>query len=100
MELNGKIPTRYTRQTCKKDSQSKISVPVIQAVTKACSAVLIVLSFLLPGYLIAHLFFFQDPGLEFGNHTFHEIAIAAATLDGLFITYVTWRRPAKRCRAG
>src|SRR6202030_4152549 len=41
--------------------------------------------------LIAYLFVFQDPQLTFENHTFHEIAIAAATLEGLFVTYVTWR---------
>ncbi|NPT62357.1 GGDEF domain-containing protein [Paraburkholderia elongata] len=46
---------------------------------------------LIPAYLIAYLFFFQDPALHFENHAFHEIAIAAATLEGLFVTYVTWR---------
>ncbi|MDR6412854.1 UNVERIFIED_ORG: hypothetical protein ABIC62_006322 [Burkholderia sp. 1595] len=35
--------------------------------------------------------FFQDPDLRFENHVFHEIAIAAATFEGLFVTYVTWR---------
>jgi two-component system, cell cycle response regulator len=41
--------------------------------------------------LIAYLFVFQDPTLTFENHLFHEIAIAAATLEGLFVAYVTWR---------
>lgn len=43
-----------------------------------------------PAYLIGYLFFFQDPTLLFENHAFHIIAITAATLEGLFVTYVTW----------
>jgi diguanylate cyclase (GGDEF)-like protein len=46
---------------------------------------------LLPAYLIAYLYFFQDPRLLFENHAFHEIAIAAATLEGVFVSYVTWQ---------
>ncbi|MEX3959672.1 GGDEF domain-containing protein [Trinickia sp. EG282A] len=46
---------------------------------------------LLPAYLIAYLYFFQDPRLTFEDHAFHEIAIAAATLEGLFVSYVTWQ---------
>jgi two-component system cell cycle response regulator len=46
---------------------------------------------LLPAYLIAYLYFFQDPSLTFESHPFHEIAIAAATLEGLFVSYVTWQ---------
>ena len=45
----------------------------------------------IPAYLIGYLFFFQDPTLIFENHAFHIIAITAATLEGLFVTYVTWR---------
>jgi diguanylate cyclase (GGDEF)-like protein len=44
-----------------------------------------------PAYLIGYLYFFQDPTLIFENHLFHIIAITAATLEGLFVTYVTWR---------
>lgn len=32
-----------------------------------------------------------DASLKFENHLFHEIAIAAATLEGLFVTYVAWQ---------
>ncbi|PMZ75326.1 GGDEF domain-containing protein [Pseudomonas sp. FW305-70] len=46
---------------------------------------------LVPAYLIGYLYFFQDPTLLFENHLFHIIAITAATLAGLFVTYVTWR---------
>ncbi|WP_206956502.1 GGDEF domain-containing protein [Trinickia acidisoli] len=46
---------------------------------------------LLPAYLIAYLYYFQDPRLLFESHMFHEFAIAAATLEGLFVSYVTWQ---------
>ncbi|WP_028208922.1 GGDEF domain-containing protein [Paraburkholderia nodosa] len=46
---------------------------------------------LMPACLIAYLFFFHDLTLRFENHLFHEIAIAAATLEGLFVAYVTWQ---------
>lgn len=46
---------------------------------------------LLPAYLIAYLYYFQDPHLLFESHSFHEFAIAAATLEGAFVSYVAWR---------
>ncbi|CAE6730113.1 GGDEF domain-containing protein [Paraburkholderia domus] len=64
---------------------------IIGIVTKVYSSLLIIGFALIPAYLIAYLAFFQDPSLKFENHAFHEIAIAAATLEGLFVTYVTWR---------
>ncbi|RWA53023.1 hypothetical protein AU476_15305 [Cupriavidus sp. UYMSc13B] len=64
---------------------------MIRAVTKAYSSCLIVVFALLPACLIAYLLYFQDPSLKFENHPFHEIAIAAATIEGLLITYVTSR---------
>jgi len=63
----------------------------VQLVTRAYAHLLLAGFALVPGYLIAYVFLFQDPALKFENHTFHEIAIAAATLEGLFVTYVTWR---------
>ncbi|HZV66695.1 MAG TPA: GGDEF domain-containing protein [Telluria sp.] len=45
---------------------------------------------LMPALLIGYLFYFQDPSLKFESHGFHEIAIAVATLEGVFVTYVTW----------
>jgi len=33
---------------------------------------------------------FQDPNLLFMNHGFHVFAIAVATLEGLFVSYVSW----------
>lgn len=46
---------------------------------------------LLPAYLIAYLHYFQDPHLLFESHAFHEFAIGAATLEGVFVSYVTWQ---------
>jgi two-component system, cell cycle response regulator len=59
--------------------------------TKAYERFLLIGFALSPVALIAYLFVFQDPQLTFENHTFHEIAIAVATLEGLFVAYVTWR---------
>ena len=69
----------------------KESPRLIGTVTKVYSQLLLLGCALIPAYLIAYLAFFQDPGLKFENHAFHELAIAAATLEGLFVTYVTWR---------
>jgi len=63
----------------------------IGMVTKVYSGLLLIGFALIPAYLIAYLAFFQDPSLKFEHHALHEIAIAAATLEGLFVTYVTWR---------
>jgi diguanylate cyclase (GGDEF)-like protein len=63
----------------------------IRRVTKIYSRLLIAGFALSPAILIAYLYFFQDPGLKFEDHLFHEIAIAAATLEGIFVTYVSWR---------
>ena len=63
----------------------------IRRITRVYASMLLILFALGPAYLIAYLFVFQDPALKFENHTFHEIAIAAATLEGLFVAYVTWR---------
>lgn len=64
---------------------------VIQSVTTLYARLLLAGFAFVPAYLIAYLYFFQDPALRFENHAFHELAIAAATLEGLFVTYVCWR---------
>ncbi|NML18679.1 PAS domain S-box protein [Azohydromonas caseinilytica] len=46
---------------------------------------------LLPALAIAYLQCFQDPALRFEDHAFHQAAIALATLEGAFISYVAWR---------
>jgi diguanylate cyclase (GGDEF)-like protein len=63
----------------------------IRLVTQLYRGLLLIIFALAPAYLIAYLYFFQDPSLKFENHLFHEIAIVAATLEGLFVTYVTWQ---------
>jgi len=64
---------------------------VIRLVTKVYARALLAGFALIPAYLIGYLYFYQDPKLKFEDHVFHEIAIAVATLEGLFIAYVTWR---------
>src|ERR1700694_6090034 len=59
--------------------------------TQAYAGFLLIAFALMPAQVIAYLYFLQDPTLRFEDHLFHEIAIAVATLEGLFVTYVTWR---------
>jgi two-component system, cell cycle response regulator len=65
--------------------------PAIRRLLKAYALLLLIAFALVPAFLIAYLYIAQDPTLKFENHVFHEIAIAAATLEGLFVTYVTWQ---------
>jgi diguanylate cyclase (GGDEF)-like protein len=59
--------------------------------TQAYANLLLIAFALMPAQLIGYLYFYQDPGLKFEDHLFHEITIVVATLEGLFVTYVTWR---------
>ncbi|OXI77806.1 GGDEF domain-containing protein [Burkholderia sp. AU33423] len=70
---------------------TQASTRTAELVTRVYARLLLVGFALAPGYLIAYLSFFQDPSLRFENHAFHELAIAAATLEGAFVTYVCWR---------
>ncbi len=63
----------------------------LRLITQAYISLLLTLFALLPIFLIAYLDFYQDPALKFEDHLFHEVAIAIATLEGLFVTYVAWR---------
>ncbi|WP_439371767.1 GGDEF domain-containing protein [Bradyrhizobium sp. DASA03120] len=63
----------------------------LRLITQAYMSLLIIGFALLPTQFIAYLNFQQDPALKFEDHLFHEFAIAIATLEGLFVTYVTWR---------
>jgi diguanylate cyclase (GGDEF)-like protein len=60
-------------------------------ITQAYASLLLIAFALMPTQFIAYLYFYQDPALKFENHLFHEIAIAVAALEGLFVSYVTWR---------
>jgi PAS domain S-box-containing protein len=46
--------------------------------------------YLLPLVSVLYLLQWQDPGLCFDDHLFHEAAIALATLEGGALTYVCW----------
>ncbi|WP_175962748.1 GGDEF domain-containing protein [Burkholderia pyrrocinia] len=70
---------------------SKEPTGAAQFVTRIYARLLLTGFALVPAYLIAYLYFFQDPSQKFENHAFHELAIAAATLEGAFVTYVCWR---------
>jgi diguanylate cyclase (GGDEF)-like protein len=63
----------------------------LRLVTQAYTSLLLIVFALMPAQLIAYLYFYQDPALKFEDHLFHEFVIAVATLEGLFVTYVTWR---------
>ncbi|ABB05776.1 GGDEF domain-containing protein [Burkholderia lata] len=73
------------------NAATQASTRTAQVVTRVYARLLLVGFALVPAYLIAYLYFFQDPSLKFENHAFHELAIAAATLEGAFVTYVCWR---------
>src|ERR1700737_1747172 len=63
----------------------------LRILTQAYTGFLLIAFALMPAQVIAYLYFLQDPTLKFEDHLFHEIAIAGSTLEGLFVTYVTWR---------
>src|ERR1700722_861974 len=63
----------------------------LRLITQAYASLLLIAFALMPAQLIAYLYFYQDPALKFEDHLFHEFAIAVASLEGLFVTYVTWR---------
>src|SRR5262245_61059614 len=63
----------------------------IRLATAVYARLLLIAFALIPAYVIAYLYFFQDPKLKFDSHGFHEFAIAVATLEGLFVAYVTWQ---------
>ncbi|WP_423761893.1 GGDEF domain-containing protein [Burkholderia sp. NLJ2] len=63
----------------------------IQFITRVYARLLLAGFALVPAFLIAYFYCFQNPSLKFENHAFHELAIAAATLEGVFVTYVCWR---------
>lgn len=63
----------------------------VRALTKGYAVLILIFLSLTPSFPIAYLHFFQNPGLRFEHHAFHEIAIGVALLQSGFITYVTWR---------
>jgi hypothetical protein len=70
-----------------------IQIPVrrTEGIARLYLLALIATFALMPMGLILYLDRFQISSLLFMNHTFHLIAIAVATIDGLFVSYVSWR---------
>jgi PAS domain S-box-containing protein len=64
----------------------------VEPFARAYEQALIVGVAMTPSFAIWYLWMFSPtPPLVFENHGFHELAIALATLIGLFISYVSWR---------
>ena len=63
----------------------------VRTLSKGYATLILAILGLSPSFAIAYLYFFQDPGLRFEHHTFHEIAIGVSVLQSGFISYVTWR---------
>ncbi len=59
--------------------------------TRLYEQLLITLLALLPVLAAAYIYFFQDSSVLFIEHGLHEVAIGVAILQGVFISYVTWR---------
>jgi diguanylate cyclase (GGDEF)-like protein len=64
---------------------------VIRIATNVYARLLVIGFALVPAFLVAYLYLYQDPTFKFENHIFHEIAITVATLEGMFVAFVTWQ---------
>ncbi len=73
------------------ESDGRWQGQAIRVVTESYVRLVLAGFALAPAYLIAYLFFFQNPSLKFEDHSFHIVAITVATLASLFVTYVAWR---------
>lgn len=62
-----------------------------ETLTRAYVATLTVGFALVPSIAIVYLQLFQDPGLRFEHHAFHELAIGVAIVLSAFVSWVTWR---------
>lgn len=66
-------------------------LPIIRAITKSYSRLLLVGFSLLPFFIIAYIYLLQNQSLKFEDHRFHELAIGVSILIGGFVSYITWR---------
>ena len=73
------------------DTNGRPPTQAIRLFTEFYARVVLAGFALAPALLIAYLFYFQNPTRNFEDHGFHIVAITVATLEGLFVTYVTWR---------
>lgn len=64
----------------------------LEFLTRLFKALLLLMASLCPTLAIWYVITFtSDPIPQFENHLFHEIAIAIATVEASFISYVSWR---------
>src|SRR5262245_6224788 len=69
----------------------QVSTGRTERVARLYALALIAAVALTPQALILYLDRFQTPSLLFMDHAFHVIAIACATIAGLFASHVSWR---------
>ena len=62
-----------------------------EGLTRLYALLLVAVFGFMPLVAITYIDQFQDPKILFMNHGFHVFAIAIATLEGLFVSYVSWR---------
>jgi signal transduction histidine kinase/CheY-like chemotaxis protein/HPt (histidine-containing phosphotransfer) domain-containing protein len=72
-------------------SSAEVLTRKTEGLTRAYALLLVAVFGFMPLALITYIDQFQDPALMFMNHGFHVFAIAVATLEGLFVSYVSWR---------
>jgi len=72
-------------------TEIRVSMRRAESVARLYALALIAAFAAVPIGLILYLDRFQTPSLLFMDHTFHLIAIAVATMEGLFVSYVSWR---------
>lgn len=68
----------------------KIARPRTESLAHLYAVALIAALALMPMGLILYLDRFQAPSLLFMDHGFHLVAIAVATIEGLFVSHVSW----------
>jgi hypothetical protein len=79
--------TQRPTHTAAYDSQQSALRLVMQTYVRS----LLVAFAFLPACFIVYLYYCQDPTAKFEDHSFHEIAIGVAIVEGLFVAYATWR---------
>ena len=72
-------------------SAAEVLTRKTEGLTRLYALLLVAVFGFMPLALITYVDQFQDPKILFMNHGFHVFAIAIATLEGLFVSYVSWR---------
>jgi len=82
---------RIQPQSTSSSSKGPINYPAVPVVAQVYAQLLLIACSLLPSFVIAYLYIFQNQSLLFENHRFHEFAIGSSVLAGGFVSYITWR---------